>query len=122
RGPAEGAVARLARVLGLSVPLGRVVAVEGAVAPLPLNHTVRGHVESRTAPLAGPVLAGAPLRSWAGSVARERAAARSRRASLDHLNAAPVAGECPHLVSSSTLRHITHSTATVNPLGVMRYA
>src|SRR5690606_4325870 len=73
RGPAEGAAAHLARVLGLSVPLGRIVAAEGAVAPLPFSHTGRWHVESRTAPLAGPVLASSPMRPWAGSVTRERA-------------------------------------------------
>ena len=122
RGPAEGAATRLARVLRLAVALGRVVAVEGAVAPLPLHQSTRGHVEARTAPLAGPVLAGSSLRSRAGSVARERAVARARSASLRERHAAPLAGDRPNLVTLLTFCHTPQSTATVNPIGVMRYA
>ena len=122
RGPAEGAATYLARVLGLAFPLGRVVADERAVAPFALGHAAGRNVEGRPTPLAGSVLTSATLRARRRSVAGQRAVARSRRAPLGHLHSASVANERSHPVSRSTLSHNPHSTATVNPIGVMTYA
>ena len=122
RGPVEGAAAHLAGVLRLAVALSRVVAVERAVAPFALRHAGCGHVEASAASLARPVLTRAALRSWAGSVARERAVARARTAPLREGHPAALAGDRPNLVTLLTFRHNPHSTTTVNPIGVMRYA
>lgn len=122
RGPVEGAATRLARVLRLAVALSRVVAVERAVAPFSLRHTGRGHVEGRPAPLTGSVLTGAALGARRRSVAGQRAVARARTAPLREGHPAALAGVRPNFVARLTLCHTPDSTATINPIGVMRYA
>lgn len=60
RGPAEGAAARLARVLGLVPALVFVVAIEGAEKPFALTDSGSLHVELRAALFALPIFTRPP--------------------------------------------------------------
>lgn len=98
-----------------------VMAGERAESPVTLRDSVGVDVELRATPLAGAILAGAPLRSAGSrSVAVERAVLGSGTHPTRDRLPAPGAGNGPNLVACYPLCHIAKTTPTIRPIEVMR--
>ncbi|QDH48647.1 hypothetical protein SEA_TECHAGE_59 [Mycobacterium phage Techage] len=120
RRPAELVAAHLAYMHSFRSTLVRVVAVERTELPLALGYSAARNVERRPTMRTRPRFAGTTFCTRGGQIAVVRAEPLTGPHPARDRVAAPRARNRAHLIARQSFSHKCKSTATVNPIEVMR--